>query len=79
MIVAGIDYSMTSPSVCVFNGSFFTHGCCKFYYLTDKKKLDITLLNIEGKMFAEYANPQQRFNYISDWALGIVTFLKRSM
>ena len=41
MILAGIDYSMRSPSVCIFTGTekeAFTFERCRFHFLTDTKK-----------------------------------------
>ena len=40
MVIAGIDYSMTCPAICVYNGDgiTFSFNQCKFYFLTDRKK-----------------------------------------
>lgn len=70
--VIGIDYSMTSPSLCVFNNSTFNYSKCKFYFLTDKKKLEVKNKVMEGVLFDEYFSQQERFNFISDWAMGII-------
>jgi Holliday junction resolvasome RuvABC endonuclease subunit len=38
MCIGGIDYSMTCPALCVFEGDTFSFDACRFYYITDKKK-----------------------------------------
>lgn len=72
MVIAGIDYSMTCPSICVYNGSLdkFSFNLCKFYFLTDRKKYSNTFLkNIKGEEFAYYSGDYMRFDTISDWAI----------
>jgi hypothetical protein len=72
MVIAGIDYSMTSPSICIFNGTTagFNYNHCRFYYLTDRKKYtEIILKNIKGEEFAYYSGDYMRFDTISDWAM----------
>ena len=38
MIIAGIDYSMSSPAICIHQGDEWSFSNCSFYYLTNKKK-----------------------------------------
>jgi Holliday junction resolvasome RuvABC endonuclease subunit len=69
--VAGIDYSLTSPAVCVFiGGGVFRYEDCKFFYLTDIKKYAKPFSNnIHGKMFSEYNAESERYCTIADWAV----------
>jgi hypothetical protein len=73
MIIAGIDYSMRSPSICVFVGTkdeSFLFERCKFYYLTDTKiYADFFLKNIYGEKFSEWDEDSERYKSISDWAI----------
>ena len=63
--IIGIDYSLTSPAVCV-NGK-------KFYYLTNKKKWQVKISeNIIGYAHKEWTDPIQRFTYISDFVFDIL-------
>ena len=53
MIVAGVDYSLTCPAMCVFdneNGEF-SFEKCHFYFLTQSRKYDVQFKNIRGKFF----------------------------
>lgn len=70
MIVAGIDYSMTSPALCVYNTETgeFSFDNCTFYFLTQSKKYEIDSENIHG-MFFEYDNEMQRYDTISSYFL----------
>lgn len=69
----GVDLSLTSPAVCVFQGDAFDLSNCKFYYLTDKKKYELTLPQIDGQLFLPYNNDQQRYDNISQWILDLAT------
>lgn len=63
--VAGIDYSMTNPAVCVYTGNSFSFESCQFYVMTD--------VNVKGTpnnvQFAPHPNWDteiERFHNISD-------------
>ena len=46
MLIAGIDYSLCGPAICVYRGEItdtFSFNKCKFYYLTDTKKYAKTI------------------------------------
>ena len=53
MIIAGIDYSLNGPAVCVFDGKKdFSFQNCKLYFLTNVRKYSNTFFNnIHGKLF----------------------------
>ena len=58
--IIGIDYSLTSPAVCVIDGEQLN-----FYYLTSKKKYDGKMSdNIEGQLHDDWDNPMHRFGLI---------------
>lgn len=67
----GVDLSLTSPAVCVFNGSQFDIADCKFYYLTDKKKFELATPQIMGELFPYYDCDQQRYDNIASWVLNL--------
>jgi len=72
--IIGIDYSLTSPAVCVNDD-----GEIMYYYLTNKKKyIGKMANNIIGFEHKEYNTPIQRFGQISDWVFDILkeTFYK---
>lgn len=73
-IIAGIDYSLCGPCICVFEGGArFTFDDCSFYYLTDTKKYAKTFLkNIHGEMFSEWNQEMERYQSIADWAIDIL-------
>ena len=65
--IIGIDYSLTSPAVCVNDGKL------KFYYLTTKKKwIGKQRKDIIGYEHKEWTDPIQRFTYISDFVFDIL-------
>lgn len=80
MLIGGVDYSMTCPSICVYNGDgkHFSFNKCKFYYLTDRKKYSTYFLtNIRGETFEDYAGDYMRFDSISTWAMKYLTGMEQ--
>jgi len=69
MIIVGIDYSITSPCICICDSSNFGFHNCRFYFLTDNKKLDIDVDNIFGDLHNDYKSEEQRYHNITQWAL----------
>jgi Holliday junction resolvasome RuvABC endonuclease subunit len=64
-ITIGIDYSLTSPAVCI-DGE-------KYYYLTNKKKwLGKISEDIIGYEHKDWTDPIQRFTYISDFVFDCI-------
>jgi len=73
-IIAGIDYSLCGPCICVFEGGakFSFEDCC-FYYLTDTKKYAKKFMgNIHGEMFSEWNEDMERYQSIADWSIEIL-------
>ena len=79
----GIDYSLSSPGVCVNTSEGeFRYEDCTFYFLTNTKKYDATFKeNIAfGKSAVEfvgsphqlYTSEPERYNQISDWVIDII-------
>ena len=70
MTIAGIDYSMTSPAICLYDDSAgdCTFDNCVIYYLTQNKKYEVQFKNIYGQYF-EYDNEMQRYDIISSFFL----------
>ena len=69
--IIGIDYSLTSPPICV---NIDGDAGLMFYYLTNKKKWTGTMSEeIVGYEHKEWTDPIQRFKYISDFALDIIS------
>ena len=72
-IIAGIDYSLTCPAICVFasynDTDDFKFGGCSFYYLTEIKRHATTYRsNIFGQGFIDWDTQEQRYESIADWA-----------
>jgi len=69
-ICAGIDLSLTSPSICInLSEERFGYDACVFSYLTDNKKRVINLDNISGSLFPDYNSQFERYENISIWAI----------
>ena len=73
MIIAGIDFSLTSPAICVHSGTEFNYNNCKFYYLSGLKKTVMTSNNMTGTLYSEYDTTMQRYQNISTWVMDIIT------
>lgn len=72
MRIAGIDYSMTSPAICIHDGETWDFSNCKFYYLSKNSKLVQICGSIEGSLYEDYETDQDRFSKLSTWALDLV-------
>ena len=71
MIIAGVDYSLRGPAVCIYNSSSgaFGHKSCSFYFLTNTQKYAKTFSpNIIGERFHKWDCETSRYETIADWA-----------
>lgn len=68
MVVAGIDYSMTSPSICIHKGSDWGLENCTFYFRTDKVKLAKDFGQFKGHLIEPWVQYEERFLNSAEWA-----------
>jgi Holliday junction resolvasome RuvABC endonuclease subunit len=70
MTYFGIDYSMTTPAVCIFDDTAgeFNFNNCYVHYLTLTKKYETAFANVRGHHF-EYQNDMHRYEIISSFFL----------
>jgi|TARA_B100001964_G_scaffold229867_1_gene282681 hypothetical protein len=73
-ILIGIDYSLTTPAICVHKGSKFEWKNCTIYYLTSVKKYEGDYLKgkINGRFHLPYTSQTERHDQISSWALRVI-------
>lgn len=79
MIVAGIDYSLTSPAICVHEGETWDVQNCTFYYLVDSIKKLVVNDQFKGMLYPLYKTDTQRYDNLSTWSSVIVTRRKVDM
>ena len=83
----GIDYSLSSPGVCVNTSEGeFRYEDCNFYYLTSTKKYDSTFkekiafgqstVEYKGTQNKLYTSEPERYNNIADWVIDIIKSYK---
>jgi hypothetical protein len=70
MRVAGVDYSLSSPAICVHEGEEWSYDNCTFYYYVKQKKL---LIGEKGQYQAtmypdNWFNDQERYDIIGSWS-----------
>ena len=74
--IGGIDYSLTSPSICIYNGDKdkFNFDKCNIFFLSKTKKYsNYSHKNIDGQEnYSDFSCPEQRYDFISDWAMDIL-------
>jgi len=76
----GIDYSLSSPGICVNTSEGeFKYEDCTFYFLTNTKKYDATfcrpfVTNVRyiGTSHKPYTSEPERYSQIADWAINII-------
>ena len=81
MRIAGIDYSLTSPAICVWketnDNRQFNFDMCDVYYLENEQRLKRAtkheILNLHADPYPEWETEEQRHDLLSDWAMSIVS------
>lgn len=71
-IVAGIDYSMTSPALCIHDGDTWDFRNCKFFYMVKKDKHLVVTDQLKGSIYPDYSCDPERYDNLSRWALSII-------
>lgn len=73
--VAGIDYSMTSPAICIYDTTkpFSFDSCMFFAYSGVKKLADLYGRNIIITKHLVYETEFERFDNISEWAMAVLS------
>ena len=80
MKIAGIDYSLTSPAICVYkdeNGGHFDFDRCVFHYLSNNEKQQqlaarTGLKNLRVDPYPEWQSEEERHEKLATWAYNIV-------
>ena len=73
MKVAGIDYSMTSPAICVYDTDKpMLYENLKFFNINERKKCQGLHSNVRIDPPIEWKTPEERYDKISDWAMTIL-------
>lgn len=72
MIICGIDYSLTSPAICIHSGEVWNANNCKFYYLTPKKKWLVISGQFFGFEYEKYDSDAHRYDNLSRWSFDII-------
>ena len=79
--IAGIDYSLTSPAVCIYteenDGGYFDFSRCVLHYLSNTKgqqqlAAGCGLDNIKASPYPEWETEEERHEYLSDWAYKLI-------
>jgi len=76
--LAGIDYSLTSPAICVWKQDvdrLFNFDSCDLYYLEDAQRLkrtNIGILNLHPEPYPDWETEEQRHDLLSDWAMSCI-------
>lgn len=73
MKIAGIDYSLSCPCICVYeyekNNSLFNFLECNFYFISDIRKYQNKFSNIHGIKHKEWTEDFERYQTLADWAI----------
>lgn len=81
MIYGGIDYSISCPSLCIYDDSLgaLSHSTCKYYFqqhnVSDReieRRRDLKLDNIHPSVQYKWKDDHHRFFGLADWFLSIL-------
>lgn len=67
--VAGIDFSLSCPAMCVHLGDTWDASNCHFFYLYSVKKWVRRDKNIFSEEFVPYFTAEERLDWIASWFL----------
>ena len=78
--LAGIDYSLTSPAICIWketkDNGHFNFDMCDVYYLETTQRLKRAtqhkILNLHAETYPEWETEEQRHDLLSDWVMSII-------
>ena len=67
--IAGIDYSLTSPSICVYidDDKEWNYKKCKFFYIVKSEKNVFRNSLLHGMTYPEYKSDPQRYSNLASW------------
>jgi hypothetical protein len=78
--IAGIDYSLTSPAICIYkeeNSGHFDFDRCVLHYLCNNKKQQqlsagYGLGNIKAELYPEWETAEERQDALSSWTISLI-------
>jgi len=79
--IAGIDYSLTSPAICVYkeeeDGGYFDFDRCMLHYLSNNKRQQqlasgCGVSNIRAELYPKWNTAEERHEKLASWAYRIV-------
>jgi len=77
-MIIGIDYSMTSPAVCLHRGKTWSFRNCEFHFFHKERKADFSRIRNGSTGLHPYEYPMdldpgtERFDFLSDWVMRIL-------
>ena len=80
--IAGIDYSLTSPAICVWKSTddddgLYNFDDCDLYYLENPRKrrgpTPHGILNLHADPYPEWETEEERHELLSNWTMSIIT------
>jgi len=72
MRTVGIDYSLSSPCICIHSGAEFNITNCSFHYLTSTKKYEGVNGILNGVLHFDFTSDEQRYAAITTWVLELL-------
>jgi len=78
--IAGIDYSLTSPAICVYkdeNGGHFDFDRCMLHYLSNNERQQQLAArcgvdNLKAEPYPEWQSEEERHEKLATWTYNIV-------
>lgn len=70
--VIGVDYSLTSPAICIHRGDEWNHRNCTWHFLTDRPKLEGRVQQFNGTLKPLHTCEEQRHDQLSQWAFDLI-------
>jgi len=71
MKIIGVDYSMSSPGICIFDGDDFNIDNCRFVFIPKKKSQHIVTDKVKAVdvSLKDFLTPEERYIFLKDMVL----------
>ena len=72
MVICGIDYSLTSPSITIHSGKEWNLYNCSCHYMTQNTKSLVKTPLFRGYSYPEFFSQEERHFLLTTWALHVI-------
>lgn len=73
MNLIGIDWSITSPAICLFQGEEWIYENCSFFFFSKKEVKSLFEYNYKAFKYPKWSIQEERIDILTTWAVNIIS------